>query len=184
MLGRVEQRVRHLETFVTLILEQADAALADAHRELYPERVAEQIPLSLTLLYPWVPAEAVTEADIGCLRTFFVSQSPFAFDLVRVAEFPGIVAYAVPEPDDELRAMMRALWALYPQHPPYGRQGYDPPPHATLGRLEGDDAITVEQARDRVEPLLPVHCEVREATLMEEYDLDRFRVRDSFPLLA
>lgn len=169
---------------VTLILEEIDTALAEAHRELYPERVHEQIPLSLTLLYPWIAAEAVTAADVDSLRSFFAARPPFAFDLVRVTEFPGIVAYAVPEPDEELREMMRALWAPYPQYPPYCEPGSDPPPHATLGRVEGDYAITLAQARERVEPLLPVRCEIHEAALMEEYELERYRVRDSFPLAA
>ena len=93
---------------------------------------------------------------------------PLTFDLVRVTEFPGVVAYAAPEPDEELRATMRALWALYPDYPPYGRPGNDPAPHCTLGRLEGDHAITLEQASARVEPLLPVRCEVTEATLFIE----------------
>jgi hypothetical protein len=172
---------RPLETFVTLILEDVDPALAEAHRELYPERIPEEIPLSLTLLYPWIPRDSVTAEDVDGLRSFFAGRPRLEFDLVRVAEFPGLVAYAVPEPDDELRAMMRALWAHYPEYPPYGRPGSDPPPHATLGRLEGDHAITLERARQRVEPLLPVRCEIREATLMEESERDRFRVREHLP---
>lgn len=173
---------RPLETFATLVLEHVDAELAAAHRELYPERIPERIPFSLTLLYPWIPALDVTDADLEALRAFFAGRPALTFDLVRVAEFPGAVAYAVPEPDEELRATMHALWALYPEHPPYGEPGGDPPPHATLGRLEGPHAITLEQARARVEPLLPVRCEVREATLMEEEEPDRCRVRATFPL--
>jgi 2'-5' RNA ligase superfamily protein len=179
LFNTVAQTERPLETVITLVLEDADEALAEAHRELYPERIAEHIPFSLTLLYPWIPREAVTQADVEALRAFFATRRPLAFDLARVAEFPGLVAYAVPEPDDELRATMRALWALYPEYPPYGRPGTDPPPHATLGRLEGEYAITSDQARERVEPLLPVRCDVREATLMEEYEPDRMRVLES-----
>jgi hypothetical protein len=73
-----------------------------------------------------------------------------------VTEFPGVVAYAVPEPDEELRATMRALWAMYPECPPYGQQGSDLPPHATLTRYANPDNATFEQAKKRVEPLLPV----------------------------
>jgi hypothetical protein len=173
-----------LETSITLILEDADPELAEAHWELYPERVPEQIPLSLTLLYPWIPSESVTQADLDRLRAFFRGRPPLRFDLVGLAEFPGLVVYAVPEPDDELRATMRALWALYPQRPPYGRPGSDPPPHATLGRLEGDDAITLETAARRVQHLLPVRCDVRRATLMAEHAPDRWHVQESFPLGA
>jgi hypothetical protein len=172
---------RPLETFITLILEEEDAALAQAHRELYPERIPEHIPLSLTLLYPWIPAESVKQADIEQLRAFFASRPALDFQLARLAEFPGKVVYAVPEPDGKLRATMRALWALYPEYPPYGEPGGDPPPHCTLGRLEGDYAITLEQAAARVGPLLPVSCMLEAATLMEEYDIDRCRIRETFP---
>jgi hypothetical protein len=177
----VENADRPLETFITLILEHAHPALAEVHRELYPERIPEEIPFSLTLLYPWIPRDSVTDEDLERLRSFFATQPPLDFELTRVAEFPGLVAYAVPEPDDGLRATMQALWALYPGYPPYRRPGSDPPPHATLGRLEGEYAITLEQARRRVEPLLPVRCEVGEATLMEESQPDRVRIREHLP---
>ena len=174
-------RGRPLETFLTLVLEHCDGALAEAHRELYPERIPEQIPFSLTLLYPWIPQERVTAEDLQTVRAFFAARPPLEFDLVAVAEFPGAVAYAVPNPDEALRQTMRALWELYPNYPPYSQPGNDPPPHVTLGPLEGDYAITTEQARTRVEPLLPVHCRVTAATLMEEYERDRCRVREQFP---
>ncbi len=172
---------RPLETVITLVLEHVDAELSRAHRELYPERIAEKIPFSLTLLYPWIPAESVTEEDLEQLRSFFGARPRQDFELTHVTEFPEVVAYAAPRPDDQLRATMRELWALYPQYPPYGRPGSDPPPHATLGRYEGPTPITLEQAKERIEPLLPMRCVVEEATLLEEYEPDRLRVRATFP---
>jgi hypothetical protein len=62
---------RSLETFITLILEDADAGYAQPHRELYPERIPEHIPLSLTLLpYPWIPAQSY-EIDRCRIRETF-----------------------------------------------------------------------------------------------------------------
>jgi hypothetical protein len=171
---------RAFVTSVTLDLEHCSAELTEAHRELYPERIPEAIPFSLTLHYPWVPAAEVTEADLERLRAYFAERPPLEFDLVRVTEFPGLVAYAEPEPDENLRATMRGLWALYPHLPPYGRPGTDPPPHATLTRYANPANATFEQAKARVEPLLPVHCVVTEAILQEEYELDRMRVRETF----
>lgn len=173
---------RPLQTSITLVLEHADRELARAHRELYPERIPEHIPFSLTLLYPWLPAAEVTDEELKSLRAYFASRPALEFDLTGVTEFPGLVAYAVPEPDDKLRALMRGLWALYPQCPPYGRRGSDPPPHATLTRYANPDNASFEEAKKRVEPLLPVHCRVTEATLQEEYELDRMRIRATFPL--
>ena len=171
---------RPLQTSLTLVLEHVDAELSRAHRELYAERIPERIPFSITLHYPWLPASAVTDADLERLRSFFAERPLLEFDLTRVAEFPGIVAYAVPEPEEELRATMRALWQMYPQCPPYGRAGFDPPPHATLTRYANPDNASFEQAKARVEPLLPVHCVTTEATLQEEYELDRMRIRETF----
>jgi hypothetical protein len=175
------QQSGSLETFVTLVLADASPALAEAHDELYPMRVGEGIPLSLTLLYPFVPRDELRDEHLETLRRFFAARRPLEFDLVRLAEFPGAVIYAVPEPEDELRATMRALWALFPDYPPYGKPGNDPPPHATLALLGDDPAAVREAARKRVEPLLPVRCLAREASLFEEYEPDRCRVRETFP---
>jgi hypothetical protein len=172
---------RTLETSITLDLEHVDPELSRAHRELYPERIPERIPFSLTLLYPWLPATEVTDDELEELHSFFAARPPLEFELTHVTEFPGLVAYAAPEPDDELRSTMRALWAKYPQCPPYGRPGSDPAPHATLTRYANPENATFEQARDRVEPLLPVRCVVSEATLQEEYEPDRMRIRATFP---
>jgi hypothetical protein len=103
-----------LRTYVGLILGGQNAELAAAHDELYPERVAEHIPLSITLLYPWIPVDDLADADLDGLSSFLAARPTFEFELTRVAEFPGAVVYAVPEPDDELRGLMRALWARYP----------------------------------------------------------------------
>lgn len=171
---------RPFETSISIALEHVGDELSLAHRELYPERIPEHIPFGITLLYPWLPAAAVTEGDVERLRSFFAARPPLEFALVRVAEFPGAVAYAVPEGDDGLRETMSALWALYPECPPYGRPGATPAPHATLTRYGNPINATFEQAKARVEPLLPVDCVVYEAILREEYELDRMRVRETF----
>jgi hypothetical protein len=169
-----------LETSITLDLEHCSAELAQAHRELYPERIPEAIPFSLTLHYPWVPAAEMKEADLERVREYFAERPPLEFDLVRVTEFPGLVAYVEPHPDEELRATMHGLWALYPELPPYGRPGFEPAPHATLTRYANPINATFVQAKARVEQLLPVHCIVTEAILQEEFELNRMRVRETF----
>jgi 2'-5' RNA ligase superfamily len=170
------------ESFVTLLLADQAPELAAAHDELYPERVVEGIPLSLTLLYPFVPPTSLGERELAALREFFASRPGFSFELARVAQWDGGGAvYAAPEPDDELRATMRALWARYPEYPPYGQPGSDPPPHASLTLDGGADPDTLrERVEQRLASLLPARFVAREATLMEEYEPDRCRVRETF----
>ncbi|HEX6701498.1 MAG TPA: 2'-5' RNA ligase family protein [Gaiellaceae bacterium] len=169
------------ETFVTLVLADQAPELAEAHDELYPVRVEEGIPLSLTLLAPFVPRDLLTDEHLGTARSFFAARPPLAFDLVHLDEFPGLVVYAVPEPEEELRATMRALWALFPDYPPYGRPGTDPPPHATLAQVGDDPAAVRDAVERRAGPLLPVRFVVGEATLFEEFEPDRCRVLQTFP---
>jgi hypothetical protein len=169
-----------METAVTLFLAEHAPELAKAHDELYPERVAENIPLSITLLYPFAPREELTDDELRTLRQFFVSRQSLSFDIARVEQWKGgsRAVYGVPEPEEALRSTMRALWELFPQYPPYGGVD-DPPPHASL-TLVGDDE-TLADVEERLEGILPAHFEVREAVLMEEHEPEVWRLRETFP---
>ena len=177
---------RELESFLTLLLADQAPELAAAHDELYPERVPERIPLSLTLLYPFLPPASIDDRELDELRAFFAARPSFSFGISRVAQWDGGGAvYGVPEPDDELRELMRALWARYPECPPYGRPGSDPPPHASLTLDGGFDPDTLRsRVERRLADVLPVRFEITEVALMEEFEPDRCRLRETFRLGA
>jgi 2'-5' RNA ligase superfamily protein len=175
---------RPFETALTLILADQAPALAEAHDELYPERIPEHIPLSLTLLYPFAPVPELKESHLERVRAFFESRPPLTFDLTHLAQWEdGGAVYAVPEPDEDLRTTMRGLWRLFPEFPPYRVPNSDPPPHASLTLTDhGDRAGTRARAEQRLEGLLPAHFELTEVALMQEYALDRMRVTHTFQL--
>jgi hypothetical protein len=179
----VARAERELETYPTLLLADQNPALAAAHDELYPERVPEGIPLSLTLLYPFAARSDVDEYSAG-LSSFFASHPPFDFELAGLAQWDESGAvYAVPQPEQPLRDLMRALWRLFPQFPPYGEPGGDPPPHASLTYTGGDDrAATRARVERRLEGLLPAQFHISEVALLEEEAPDRWRLRETFRL--
>jgi 2'-5' RNA ligase superfamily len=168
-----------METAITLFLAEQAPELAKAHDELYPERVAENIPLSITLLYPFAPREELTEDELRMLRRFFASRQPLSFDIARVAQWKteSRAVYGVPEPEEALRSTMRALWELFPEYPPYGGAD-DPLPHASLTLVGGD--ATLADVEARLEGILPAHFDVQEVVLMEEHEPDAWRVRETF----
>jgi hypothetical protein len=174
---------RELQTYLTLVLADQNPELAAAHDELYPERVPEGIPLSLTLLYPFADRPEVEEY-LAALSLFFASHEPFDFELAGLAQWEESGAvYAVPEPEEPLRGVMRALWRLFPEFPPYGEVGGDPPPHASLTYTGGDDrAATRERVERRLDGLLPARFHIGDVALMEETAPDRWRVRETFRL--
>jgi hypothetical protein len=176
---------RELETYLTLLLADQNPAFAEAHDELYPERVPERIPLSITLLYPFAVRSEVDEHR-GTLSSFFASYPPFDLELARLAQWEESGAvYAVPEPEQPLRDLMRALWRLFPQFPPYGELGADPPPHASLTLSGGEDrTATLQRVEGRLEGLLPAQFHISDVALMEEEEPDRMRLRETFRLGA
>ena len=168
-----------------MLLADQNPAFAAAHDELYPERVPEGIPLSITLLYPFAAPEDVDEHR-ETLRSFFASQPAFELELAAVAQWEeGGAVYAVPDPEEPLRGLMRALWRLFPQFPPYGEVGGDPPPHGSLTYTGGDDpAAARARVEQRLEGLVPARFHISEVALMEEEAPDRWRVRETFLLGA
>jgi hypothetical protein len=171
-----------VDTAITLFLAEQAPELAQAHDELYPERIPENIPLSLTLLYPFASSEEL-DGYLQMARDFFASRRPLSFDIARVAQWErGGAVYGVPEPDGQLRATMRALWELFPEFPPYGGAAQDPPPHASLTLDGGADPQTLlSRVEKRLSGLLPAHFEVDEAVLMGEHEPDVWRVLHTLP---
>jgi hypothetical protein len=169
-----------VDTAVTLFIADQAPELAKAHDELYPERIPENIPLSITLLYPFATREELTDEHLQILRRFFASRRPLSFDIARVAQWPdgSRAVYGVPEPEEALRSTMRALWELFPEFPPYGGAD-DPPPHASLTLVGGD--TTLAEVGARLEGILPAHFDVHEAVLMEEDKPEVWRLRETFP---
>ena len=170
------------ETYLGLLLADQNPELAAAHDELYPERVEEGIPLSITLLYPFA-APSDVDRYREQLRSFFASHDPFELELAGLEQWEESGAvYAVPEPEQPLRDLMRALWRLFPEYPPYGEAGSDPPPHASLTWKGEDRAATRHRVEERLDRLLPARFRISEVALMEETDPDRWRVRETFRL--
>jgi hypothetical protein len=126
------------------------------------------------------------ESHRETLRSFFASYEPFELVLGRLEQWgeSGAV-YAAPSPEEPLRGMMRALWRLFPQFPPYREEGIDPPPHASLTETGGEDRdATRARVAQRLEGLLPARIPIGEVALMEEFEGDRWRVRETFRLGA
>ena len=120
------------------------------------------------------------------LRSFFASYKPFELVLERLEQWDeGGAVYAAASPEEPLRGMMRALWRLFPQFPPYREEGLDPPPHASLTETGGDDRdATRRRVEQRLEGLLPAQIPIDEVALMEEFEPDRWRVCETFRLGA
>jgi 2'-5' RNA ligase len=172
--------VSELETAVAIVLDDARPQLEPVRAEFHADSVAMGIPLHVTLLYPFAPPERVDEEG---LAAFFAERDAFTLTLVGLAEWPRVV-YAVPEPRNELLAIMRALWERFPDYPPYEGEIPEPLPHATLAELEPGESLVevVAGIRARTQSLFLLACDVRDIALLEEHEPSRWRERRRFPL--
>jgi 2'-5' RNA ligase len=167
-----------VETALVLVLPDAEPFDA-VRRDYAAEAVAHGIPFHITLLYPFAPREAVTDALLMDVRSFFAQREPLSLTLTRVAAWPSVV-YAVPEPDTRLRAYMRALFQRYPQYRPYSGAHADVVPHATLAEDVDAKAVLADIER-RIAPYLPRRYNIEAAMLLEEATPNAWRPREELP---
>ena len=139
----------------------------------------------MTLLYPFASTSEV-DGYRQEVASSFAEHRPFELVLARLEQWDeGGAVYAAPDPEEPVRGIMRALWRRFPQFPPYGEAGIDPPPHASLTVSGGDDpAATRERVEERLSGLLPATFEISEVALLEEFEPDRWRLRETFRLGA
>jgi 2'-5' RNA ligase len=171
--------VRSLETALVLVLRDAEP-FERVRRELHVAALAKGVPFHITLLYPWVARDDLSDELLAGMRSFFARRRPFVFELARIETFPRVV-YASPEPAADLLACMHALYARFPETPPYGGTIEHPVPHATLGE-DVDETRVAQDVEQRLTRDLPAAFRIDAATLLEEFEPDRWREAEQFPL--
>lgn len=141
-----------------------------------PQRATTGIPAHITVLFPFVPADAIDTALEAAVGEVVAGFTPFHFRLGEVGTFPGVL-YLAPEPSRPFRDLTHALWSRWPQFPPYAGAYDDVIPHLTVatGR-QPPDAI------ERLQALLPVDAHAAEVWLLTQEPGSRWALRRRFPL--
>jgi 2'-5' RNA ligase len=155
-------------------------ALVGAWRERYDDSARTGVPAHLTLLYPFLPPEDVTEADLDQLSALFASTPATRYVLSAVRRFSRGVLYLAPEPEEFLRDLTTRIWALYPHRPPYGGAFAEVIPHLTVAQVA--DGSVLDAVEAEVAPGLPVAAHATEVWLMLQGDHDRWQAGHRFPL--
>jgi 2'-5' RNA ligase len=136
------------------------------------------IPPHVTVLFPFVPSERVSEVEERVAE--LVAAAP-EFDLLfaRTARFPDVL-YLDPEPAQPFLELTGAIAAEWPEHPPYEGVFETVIPHLTVA--ESEDTALLDRIAGEVKPQLPVETRVREASLFVEDDTGRWHEHDRLPL--
>jgi 2'-5' RNA ligase len=89
------------------------------------------VPAHVTLLFPFVPAVALTPPIRLALAEIAASAEPFDARFAAVGRFPGVV-YLVPEPGRRFTTLTDAIAARFPAYQPYEGAFEEVIPHLTL----------------------------------------------------
>ena len=123
------------------------------------------IPPHVTLLFPFVPADELSDEVEERLARVLGGVESFDVTFARTARFPDVL-YLEPQPSEPFTELTEAIAAEWPEHPPYGGAHDAVIPHLTVA--EGEDEELFERITADVEPELPLRTHVSEAQLYAE----------------
>ena len=152
-------------------------------RRQFDSSAAVGVPPHVTIVFPFLPADRLTERDLADLAGVFRAEPVFEVTFASFGRFAGAegeqdVLYLRPDPAAPFRRLIAAMGERWPQAPPYeGRYG-EPIPHLTV--TETAPAAAMALARASVQSRLPVTATVDRGCLLT-FDGGRWREQAALP---
>ena len=154
------------------------APVVDELRLRYTYDAPRGMPAHVTVLFPFVPAKRLEEAEEP-LAALLREHTTFEASFARTARFPGVL-YLAPEPAERFSALTHAVAGAWPEHPPYEGAHDTVIPHLTVA--ESDDESVLDALAARVEPQLRVRARIAAASLFAEDGGGRWHPYGNVPL--
>lgn len=150
-------------------------------RERMDPSAAQGVPAHVTLLFPFMPPDELTDEDRRRLADIVARERAFPFTLGHIGRWPEVV-YLVPEPDEPFRRLVEALIAAFPDYPPYGGAHAEVVPHVTIAQDPRQEYLAA--AEHALPAMLPVRDVAREALLIGHPPARPWQTHLHLPLAA
>jgi 2'-5' RNA ligase len=152
------------ETAVIVPVPAAESLVEQHRRDLDPSS-QWGVPAHVTVLYPFVEPSAVDDHVCDVLYGAIESVSGFACQFARTRWFGEDVLWLDPSPADLFRRLTAAVWAAFPEYPPFGGVYDDVIPHLTIGNRPSGLAA-MQDAERALQPRLPVRAYIDRVLLI------------------
>ena len=132
--------------------------VAGSLREQFDPTATLGVPAHITVLYPFVPPEAIDDAILRRVQRAVFWIKAFEFRLEAIGRFPGVV-YLAPEPSKPFEELTARIASEFPDFPPYEGRYQSVIPHLTV--CSGNEAQAADaeaQLRMRLDERGPVLC--------------------------
>jgi 2'-5' RNA ligase len=150
-----------------LIVEVPEAEPAvRQHRERLDASAPLGVPAHITILFPFMPPEAIDEVVLARLGELFVDVSQFRFVLDHTDWFGDDVLWLGPGDPGSFHVLTQRVFGAYPAFPPFEGQFDDVVPHLTIGH--GHCLNALHSAEASVQARLPIEASATAVTLMTQ----------------
>ena len=133
-------------------------------RERYDPIAAVGVPAHITVLFPFISPDLITDSDFAKAADTFQRIRPFEFRLEQVDRFPESL-YLIPKPDEPFISLTEAIVREFPEYPPYGGKFPKIVPHLTVANRSAEfSSIAEAELLEIMKDLGPIHgvCNVVE----------------------
>lgn len=163
-------------TALVVLVPEAEPVLAIANAQM-PAEKRLTAPAHITLIYPFMPPELISEEALTSFADFFDGFAPLSFELT-IGWFGREVLLLVPTPSADLVALTDAVLARWREYPYYAGAYDTIEPHLSLGF---GDAELLEPIAAALEPSTPLTVNAAAVSLLVGVP-EAMKARDSFPL--
>ena len=140
-------------------------------RDRWDFAAAQGAQSHVTVLFPFLPESALTDAvrmDLGAVAALV---PPFDVRFANVRRFEGVV-WIEPEPTEPFRRLTQAMVERWPDYPPYGGVHDTVIPHLTVAESETGPLTEIEGQAQVFVPFV-ARAEVLELWLQDDEGLWR-----------
>jgi 2'-5' RNA ligase len=168
-----------------LIIEVPEAErIVGRWRRVHDPSAALGVPPHVTILYPFIAPHAIDAATLGVVRSIAAAHEPFDAALTAVSSFVDQVVWLAPSPEAPFRTLSSAVWAHFPEHPPYEGRFRDLVPHLTVAEVDSSSVRLLHREVERdLSGRLPLEFRVESLSLFVTRG-GRWTVHSRFPLGA
>jgi 2'-5' RNA ligase superfamily len=165
-------------TALVALIPEAEAVVGRWRPDLDPS-ARRGMPPHITVLYPWMPLDELTEADEADLGTLIAAVPSFVVSLTDIQRFPETL-WLAPYPADPFIRLTMAVQQRWPAYEPYSGRFGSIEPHLSIGDAIDPDALGHVVAD--VSPQLPIEARVTGIALMRLDDEGRWQQHAVYPL--
>lgn len=140
------------------------------HREHLDRAAAWGVPAHLTVIHPFVPPGEVDDELLDRLGRAVAAVPAFDVAFRRTAWFGRDVLWLAPEPAQPFRDLTAAVFAAFPDNPPYGGALDGSAPHLTVGERRFGDLAALQRAETAVAAHLPLTTRIDRVQLVAGSD--------------